>query len=163
MFHIIKCKCENGHAWESPIANYWVSTKDACPECEANMASYCSGGIIPLAELQSRLLSQQQIEDSRIKFDQVMEVFDKLRKDYCDCRIDSSEGPLFFLLREHRDKMPPLETQEDYEDFQKRFRQTDVVNENIDIAIYHLLSHSQMFWCACEEVFNDKDADDLFF
>lgn len=99
----------------------------------------------------------------RIKFDQVMEIFDKLYKEYANCRIDSSERPLYFLLLEYRNKMPPLETQDDYEDFHKQFRQVDVVNENIDMVIYHLLSNSQMFWCACEEVFNNKDADDLFF
>jgi len=98
----------------------------------------------------------------RTKFDQVMKVFDKLYQDYKDCRIDSSERPLYFLLLEHRDDLPSLETIDDYGYFQKCFRQNDVISGNIDIAIWLLLDSSRMFWCACEEVFNNKNADDLY-
>lgn len=94
--------------------------------------------------------------EERVKYDQVLELFKELTD---DLDKDPAERALYLLLLEHRDRMPALETEEQYQYFHKAFRQVDVMDTgNMDLVFYNLLHYSQLFWLACEEVFHDKDA-----
>lgn len=90
------------------------------------------------------------MENDRTKFDLVLATFGDLTED-CDDKI---ERVLYLLMAEHREAMPALETMGDYAYFHKAFRQVDVMhNGGMDIVFHHLLSHSVLFWKACNEVF----------
>lgn len=72
------------------------------------------------------------------------------------------ESALYLLLKAFREELPALETVEDYNYFHKCFRQNDVVNVGdgaVDMAIWHLLSESRLFWVACEFVIHGKQPD----
>ena len=52
-FPMLHCQCKKGHEWKCPIPSYWTTTKSCCPECGADMVSFCSGGTVSLEELQA--------------------------------------------------------------------------------------------------------------
>lgn len=97
------------------------------------------------------------MENDRTKFDLVLAAFSELTDD-CDDKI---ERVLYLLMTEHREAMPALETPDQHAYFHKAFRQVDVMhNGRMDMVFYHLLSHSTLFWKACNEVFiRDSETD----
>lgn len=90
----------------------------------------------------------------RTNFDKILNKFDTLTKRKTNYE-NSPERALYLLLLEYRDRMPPLETRDDYVYFHKCFRQCDVMDTgNMDMVFWHLLKYSTCFWHVCEEVFD---------
>ena len=77
----------------------------------------------------------------------------------------SNEHALYCMLRAYKDDLPLLNTKKDYQYFHKAFRQVDVIDKGeglVDMAFWHLLNQSRVFWACCEEVFNDQDAVSIY-
>jgi hypothetical protein len=87
------------------------------------------------------------------KLDKLLEIFEeknypiKYDRHY---KVSGGDRALLILLDRYRDELPSVD-----EYFHKAFRQVDVIEDgegSLDMAIWHLIGDSKLFWDAWEEM-----------
>ncbi len=88
------------------------------------------------------------------KFKILLEKYKKAIDDKKDCN-DDVENALWHILNAHENDVALLFENNPYEYFHKGFRQCDIVegyNGHIDMCIWFLLNHVELFWEVLESM-----------